>query len=88
MAISHSRLSSQGQVSVPAPIRRKLGADPGAILEWEDRPAGTVVVRRAGRFNSEDLHAVAFPDGPPATRTIAELKEGVAQAVRRRHARR
>jgi AbrB family looped-hinge helix DNA binding protein len=33
MAIAHSRLTAQGQISVPAPVRRKLGVGPGSTLE-------------------------------------------------------
>ena len=34
------------------------------------------VVRRAGRFSSEDIHRAVLPSGPPVPRTDAELKEG------------
>lgn len=86
MAIAHSRLTSQGQVSVPASIRRRLGADPGSVLEWEEKPDGTIVVRRAGRFGSADVHAALFPDGPPPAKSLEELKEGIRREVRRRRA--
>ncbi|MEO7521883.1 MAG: AbrB/MazE/SpoVT family DNA-binding domain-containing protein, partial [Gemmatimonas sp.] len=39
----------------PAEVRRKLGLDPGAVVEWEEKD-GRVIVRRAGRFTSEDIH--------------------------------
>ena len=32
-----SKLTSQGQVSIPARIRRKLGLTPGATVEWRER---------------------------------------------------
>jgi hypothetical protein len=46
-----------------------------------------VVVRKAGRFSSEDIHDAIFPK-PPRARTIAELKEGMRQHAREKHARR
>jgi hypothetical protein len=46
-----------------------------------------VVVRRAGRYTSEDIQRAIFPERP-RKRTLAELKEGVRQSVRSRHARR
>jgi len=43
--------------------------------------------RRAGRYSSEDLHRALFEEAPEP-RTLDELKEGVRQYVRGRHARR
>jgi AbrB family looped-hinge helix DNA binding protein len=84
MAIAYSKLTAQGQISVPASVRRKLGIGPGSVLEWDD--AGEqVVVRRAGRYTSEDVHRALFPT-PPKPKTLAELKEGVRRDVQRRRA--
>jgi antitoxin PrlF len=85
MAPAQSRLTSQGQISVPARIRRKLGVGPGSILEWDDQ-GEQVVVRRAGRYTSEDVHRRLFPVTPKA-KTLKELREGVRRHVRERHAR-
>jgi antitoxin PrlF len=86
MALAHSRLTAQGQISVPADIRKRLGVGPGSILEWAEDD-DKIVVRRAGRFSSEDLHRALFPNGPPEKRTLAELKEGIREYIRERHAR-
>jgi AbrB family looped-hinge helix DNA binding protein len=87
MGLANSKVTAQGQISVPAEIRRKLGIGPGSVLEW-DEVGGNIVVRRAGRFTSEDIRRVLFPDGPPAPLTIKELKEGIRGYIRERHARR
>ena len=87
MAIANSRVTAQGQISVPAEVRRKLGIGPGSVLEW-DEVAGQVVLRRAGRYTSEDLHRALFPKGPPKARTIEEMKAGIERHVKTRHARR
>jgi antitoxin PrlF len=87
MTIATSRVTAQGQISVPADVRRKLGIGPGSVLEW-DEDDGKIVVRRAGRFTSEDIHRALFPDGPPKARTLAELKDGIRQYMIERHARR
>jgi AbrB family looped-hinge helix DNA binding protein len=87
MALARSRLTAQGQISVPAEIRRRLGIGPGSVLEW-DQEGEKIVVRRVGRFSSEDIHRALFPNGPPPRRTIAEMKEGIREYMRRRHARR
>lgn len=84
MAIAHSKLTAQGQISVPAEVRRKLGIGPGSVLEWDD-DGEQVVVRRVGRYTSEDVHRSLFPT-PPKPRTLAELKEGVRRYIRRRRA--
>jgi AbrB family looped-hinge helix DNA binding protein len=86
MAIAHSKVTAQGQISVPLGVRRKLGIGPGSVLEWEE-DGDKIVVRRAGRFSSEDIHQALFA-ATPETRSIAELKEGVRRNVRKRHARR
>jgi len=86
MAIAHSRLTAQGQISVPAAVRRKLGLGPGSTLEWHE-VGENVVVRRVGRFTSTDLHEAIF-SSPPRPRTLAELKAGLKNYVKRRHARR
>jgi len=87
MAIAHSKLTTQGQISVPAEVRRKLGVGPGSVLEWDEQD-GAIVVRRAGRYTSEEIHRVLFPKGPPRRRTLAELKKGVEKYIREKHARR
>jgi antitoxin PrlF len=87
MALAHSKLTAQGQISVPAEVRRRLGVGPGSVLEWAE-DGEQVVVRRAGKVTSEDVHRAAFPDGPPARRALADLKEGLRRSIRQRHARR
>ena len=86
MALARSRVTAQGQVSVPASIRKRLGIAPGSILEW-DEAGGNIVVRRAGQFSSEDIHRKLFPSGPPEPRTIEEMKEGIERHMRERYAR-
>ena len=86
MALAHSKITGQGQVSVPASVRRKLGVGPGSVIEWHE-DGSDVVVRRAGRFSSADVHQALFPT-PPKARTLAELKDGVRRSVRNRRARR
>ncbi len=85
MSLSRSRLTAQGQISVPADVRKKLGIGPGSVLEWEEE-GDKVVVRRVGQFSSEDIHRALFPDGKPSPKTLEDLKEGIRQHVRNRHA--
>ena len=82
-----TRVTSQGQVSVPAAIRRKLGVEPGSTLQWIERGDEVVVKRRAGS-TFEEMHKILFPDGPPKRRSLKEMDEGIAQYMREKHARR
>ncbi|MGH7878609.1 MAG: AbrB/MazE/SpoVT family DNA-binding domain-containing protein, partial [Candidatus Binataceae bacterium] len=52
MSIARSKVTAQGQISVPAEVRRKLGVGPGSVLEWDEQ-GHQVVVRRAGQYSSE-----------------------------------
>ena len=80
-----SRLTAQGQISVPARVREGLGLSTGSVLEWNTE-AGVAVVRRVGRNTSEDAHTAMF-GRKPRPRSLAELKQGIARDIRSRHAR-
>lgn len=84
MALAHSRVTAQGQVSVPAKVRRRLGVGPGSVLEW-DEDGDRVVVRKAGRYSSADIHQAIFPM-PPKQRSVDELKRGIRRHIAKRHA--
>lgn len=86
MTIAHSKVTAQGQISVPVDVRRKLGIGPGSILEWEEE-GNRMVVRRAGRFSSEEIHQALFGARKPDPRSVDELKEGMRHYVRKRYAR-
>jgi AbrB family looped-hinge helix DNA binding protein len=84
VALAHSKVTAQGQVSVPAKVRQRLGVGPGSVLEW-DEEGDQVVVRKAGRFSSEDIHRALFPK-KPRPRTVEEMKAGIRQHTKKRHA--
>lgn len=86
MPLAHSKLTAQGQISVPAKVRQRLGVGPGSVLEW-DEEGDKVFVRKAGRYSSEDVHRALFARTPKA-RTVGEMKEGIRRHIKRRHARR
>jgi AbrB family looped-hinge helix DNA binding protein len=87
MPLAQSKITAQGQISVPFEVRKLLGLGPGSVLEWNEEN-GQVVVRRAGRISSADIHQILFPDGAPPYASAAEMKEGIRQLIRKRHARR
>ena len=69
---------------MPANVRKKLGVGPGAFLEWDD-DGEQIMVRRVGRFTSEDVHRSVFATAPKP-RALADLKEGVREHMKRRRA--
>jgi antitoxin PrlF len=81
----HSKVTAQGQISVPAEVRRQLGVGPGSVLVWEQRD-GEFVVRRAGRSTSVDVHAALFGDAVQSAGERADSKTGIRKFIRRRHA--
>jgi AbrB family looped-hinge helix DNA binding protein len=84
MSPPQTKITAQGQISIPAEIRRSLGVGPGSVLEWE-QDGERVVVRRAGRYDSAAIHQRLFPV-PPRARTLAELKEALRAHGRGRRA--
>lgn len=87
MALAASRLTAQGQISVPAEVRRRLGVGPGSMIEWEEE-GEKIVVRRAGQTTFEQIHRAVFPGGPPRPRTVAAMDEGIADHMRKKRGRR
>ena len=85
MAIAHSKVTAQGQISVPAEIRKKLGVGTGSDLEW-DEEGNQVIVRKAGRYTSQDINAALFPEGGSRARPV-EGREAIRKYIRKRHAR-
>ena len=87
MPIAQSKITAQGQISVPAEVRKKLGVGPGSILEWEESD-DHLIVRRAGRHTSAEVHEALFPGAEPKPKPSAALKEGIRKYVHDKHARR
>jgi hypothetical protein len=54
-------------------------------LEWV-LEGDEIVVRRAGRFSFEDIRRALFKN-PPKAHSLDELKEGIREYIRKRHAR-
>ena len=87
MAIAQSKVTAQGQISVPAEIRKRLGIGPGSVIEWEEE-GDKIVVKRAGKYTSLDIHKALFPDGPPKRASIKQMKEAIGRGIAERYARR
>ena len=81
-----SKLTAQGQISVPAEVRRKLGVGPGSVLEWSAE-GEHVTVRKAGRYSAEDIHKATFAK-KPKRKSLSDIKKGIGQHITEKHARR
>lgn len=90
MILAQSKLTAQGQISVPAEVRRKLGLGPGSMLEWDidDEQSDHLIVRRSAKYTSDDLHRAAFPEGPPSRKSLTELKDAIGDYVKERYGKR
>ncbi len=74
---------------MPAPVRSFLHLIPGSVLVWTQE-GDRIVVERARRHSTQEVHQALFSEGPPAApgaaKTLVELKQGIRELVRRRHA--
>jgi bifunctional DNA-binding transcriptional regulator/antitoxin component of YhaV-PrlF toxin-antitoxin module len=86
MTIDKSKLTPQGQISAPVEVCQRLGAGPGSVLEWDERD-DEVIVRREGRYTSEEVHRALFPEAVPEGRP-ADVKDAIRKHIRKKHARR
>jgi len=84
-----TKLTSQGQVSVPAAIRNFLNLTPGSVLVWKEE-AGRISVERAVRHSTTEVHQALFGDAlaaPAPAKTPEEIKQGIRRFMKRHHAR-
>jgi hypothetical protein len=66
----------------------KLSPDELAELrDWLEEPRDATL-QKSGKYTSEDIHRVLFPNGPPEPRTLEELKQDLEESIREKHARR
>ena len=80
--MSATRLSSRGQIVIPAEIRKAHGWRPGRVFEVIDTPEG-VLLRPKPLFppaKLEDVTGILKYDGPP--KTIEEMDEAITEEVR------
>lgn len=72
MLVATSKVTNQGQISVPAEVRRDLGIRSGTELIWDRQQNGEYVVRPK-RLTLTDLHQMV---GPPTVHlTDQEIRE-------------
>ena len=87
MKLALSKLTQQGQISVPSKVRAHLGVKPGSTLEWSV-VGNHVVVRRTNVYSSEEIRRSLFGSAKPKQLSRSEQKKSVRTAVAQKHARR
>jgi bifunctional DNA-binding transcriptional regulator/antitoxin component of YhaV-PrlF toxin-antitoxin module len=85
MSLAKSKITAQGQVSIPVAVMQMFGLAPGEVIEWESRE-GQLIIHKAGQYTLEDVRkALQLPKG--THKTDAELREGIKTRMRIKHAR-
>ena len=75
-------VTDKGQLTVPKALRDQFGIEPGSKLDFEAQPDGTLRVRVLSRGAAKP-YGLLQRRGTKA-KTVAEMDEGIADAVRRR----
>jgi AbrB family looped-hinge helix DNA binding protein len=75
-----ARLTSQGQVTIPKPVRDAMGARPGDDLEFEPR-GDSFIVRRRARRDVLDFAGIASRAASRIPRSAAELDKLLARTA-------
>ena len=84
MGLAQSRITAQGQVSIPVSVMRQFGLAPGEIITW-DMLEGRLVIEKAGQYSLADVQeALNLAVGLP--KTDAEIRDGIKNRLRTKHA--
>jgi len=87
MSTKQSKLTSQGQVSVPAAVRQFLSLSPGATMLWVQE-GERIWVKRAVTHTTTDVHQALFgKSAPPKTAGMPDSKQAIRSFIQKKHAR-
>jgi antitoxin PrlF len=76
--VYHAKVTSKGQITLPAALREKLKLSPGSRVDFEERADGSFVIRRkAGDIR--DLYGILRYDGPPVS--IEDMNTAIGKAA-------
>jgi len=73
-----SKVTSKGQITLPAEMRAKLGLGPGSRVHFEERHDGSFVIRRK-TGDIRELRGIIKYDGPPLS--IEDMNRAIGEAV-------
>jgi len=77
-SMATATVTSKGQVTIPAAIRKKLRLHPGSKIDFIENKAGETVIR-AKTGDIRKLYGFLEYDGPPLS--IEDMNEAVGRAV-------
>jgi bifunctional DNA-binding transcriptional regulator/antitoxin component of YhaV-PrlF toxin-antitoxin module len=84
MSLAQSKITAQGQVSIPVSVMRQFGLAPGEVINW-DTLEGRLVIEKAGLYSLADVQsALKLPKG--LHKTEEEIREGIKVRMRTKHA--
>ena len=84
MSLAQSRITAQGQVSIPVSVMRQFGLAPGEVISW-DTLEGHLIIEKAGQYSLADVQSVLnLPEG--LHKSDLEVREGIKARVRAKHA--
>jgi AbrB family looped-hinge helix DNA binding protein len=81
--MSAATITSKGQTTIPADIRRGMGLQPGDQIEFHLLTDGSATMR-AKRGTLKDFIGVLHKDGRPAV-GVKEMDERIANTLRKKH---
>jgi AbrB family looped-hinge helix DNA binding protein len=77
-----SKLTAQGQITMPAEIRRQANVHPGTRFTWEVDPAGNILLRPM-RLSLADVAGMYTAKHPVADQSVREaIEDGYARRRR------
>jgi len=79
-----SKITSKGQISVPAVVRKRLDLGPGTRIVWIERN-GEILVRRASRFTSQEIHDAVFREDAPVV-SVKDMDAGIKARMKKKYA--
>lgn len=82
-----TKVSSQGQVSVPVEVRKRLEVEPGSVLEWT-LEGDRAVVQRRKVYTTADIQAYLRSSGPVEHLTDEQIEERSVAALKEKYGRR
>lgn len=84
MSIARSKITAQGQVSIPVSVMRQFGLAPGEIINWMTLE-GHLTIEKAGQYSLADVQEVLkLPKG--LRKSDGEIREGIKARIRTKHA--
>ena len=84
MSLGQSRITSQGQISIPVSIMRQFGLAPGSVVTWNTLE-GHLIIEKTGQYSLEEIKAVLkLPKG--IHKSDEAIREGLQARVKAKHA--